>query len=211
MEMIAQAGHGHPGGGLSLVEILTVLYFHVMRVDPKHPKDQGRDRLVLSKGHGSAAWYAALALRGFFPRSDYAGFRKIFGILQGHPDMRKTPGVDMTSGSLGQGLSNALGMALAARLHKKNYRVYAVLGDGEIQEGIVNNSSSHRSASFRFPNAAQIGARSMKQGTPFNASAEMARASRQPADAGSGVRRNGPKTLDPPRDAVPQPPELNFM
>lgn len=137
IDMIAAAGHGHPGGGLSAVEIITVLYFHVLRVDPTRPGWEDRDRFVLSKGHGAAAWYAALAERGFFPKEELLRFRRTGGILQGHPDMRKTSGVDMTTGSLGQGLSAALGMALAARCQGKDYRVYSLLGDGEIQEGQI--------------------------------------------------------------------------
>ena len=137
VEMIANAGSGHPGGGLSAVEIITALYFQVMRIDPARPNWDDRDRFVLSKGHGVAAWYAALGERGFFPKEAFRRFRQMGGILLGHPDMRKTPGVDMTSGSLGQGLSAALGMALAARYLGRCYRVYALLGDGEIQEGQV--------------------------------------------------------------------------
>jgi len=135
--MIAGAGHGHPGGGLSVVEIMTVLYFSLMRVDPSNPSWPDRDRLVLSKGHGAAAWYSALALKGYFPLQELERFRKKGSILQGHPDMRKTPGVDMTSGSLGQGLSAALGMALAARMQKRRFQVYVLLGDGEVQEGQI--------------------------------------------------------------------------
>ena len=137
VEMIAGAGHGHPGGGLSAVEIMTALYFHVLRVDPSRPHWEERDRFVLSKGHGAAAWYAALAARGYFSSDEFKGFRRTGGMLQGHPDMRKVPGVDMTSGSLGQGLSAALGMALAARYLGRSYRVYVLLGDGEIQEGQI--------------------------------------------------------------------------
>jgi transketolase len=137
IEMIANAGHGHPGGGLSAVEIMTVLYFHILRIDPEHPEWPDRDRMVLSKGHGSAALYAALGARGYFPQEEFKHFRQVGGMLQGHPDMRKTPGVDMTTGSLGQGLSAALGMALAAGCMGKDFRVYALLGDGEIQEGQI--------------------------------------------------------------------------
>jgi len=137
VEMIANAGSGHPGGGLSAVEIITALYFQVMRIAPARPDWEERDRFVLSKGHGVAAWYAALGERGFFPREAFGRFRQMGGILLGHPDMRKTPGVDMTTGSLGQGLSAALGMALAARYLARSYQVYALLGDGEIQEGQI--------------------------------------------------------------------------
>jgi len=137
VEMIAAAGSGHPGGGLSAVEIVTVLYFHVLRVDPTRPRWEERDRFVLSKGHGSAALYAALGLRGFFSPEEFRRFRQTGGLLQGHPDMRKVPGVDMSSGSLGQGLSAALGMALAARYLGRSYRTYVLLGDGECQEGQI--------------------------------------------------------------------------
>ena len=137
VEMIAAAGSGHPGGGLSAVEIMTVLYFHILRVDPARPNWEDRDRFVLSKGHGTAALYAALGRRGFFPQEAFRRFRQTGGILQGHPDMRKVPGVDISSGSLGQGLSAALGMALAARYLNKSYHVYALLGDGENQEGQI--------------------------------------------------------------------------
>ena len=137
MEMIGNAGSGHPGGALSSAEIMSVLYFHILRVDPNNPDWDERDRFVLSKGHGTASWYAALCERGFFPQDELKLFRQAGGILQGHPDMRKVPGVDMTAGSLGQGLSAALGMALAGRMQGKPYRVYALLGDGEIQEGQI--------------------------------------------------------------------------
>ena len=137
IEMIAAAGSGHPGGGLSAVEIVTVLYFHVLRVDPARPDWEERDRFVLSKGHGAAALYAALGLRGFFSTEWFRRFRQTGAMLQGHPDMRKVPGVDMSTGSLGQGLSAALGMALAARMLGRSYRAYALLGDGESQEGQI--------------------------------------------------------------------------
>ncbi len=137
VEMIAAAGSGHPGGGLSAVEIVTVLYFHAMRIDPNRPDWADRDRFVLSKGHGSAALYAALGARGFFPDEYFAHFRQIGSPLLGHPCMNKVPGVDMSTGSLGQGLSAALGMALAARCRNKDFHVYALLGDGEIQEGQI--------------------------------------------------------------------------
>ena len=137
VNMIYLASSGHPGGALSLTDILTVLYFTEMRIDPLNPKDENRDRFVLSKGHASAALYATLAERGFIKNEDLLGFRNIDSMLQGHPDMNKISGVDMTTGSLGQGLSAANGMALAAKLDKKDYRVYCALGDGEIQEGQV--------------------------------------------------------------------------
>lgn len=137
INMIYMASSGHPGGALSLTDILTVLYFTEMNIDPLEPKKEDRDRFVLSKGHASAALYATLAERGFFPTEDLMGFRKLDSILQGHPDMKHVPGVDMSTGSLGQGLSAANGMALAGKLDGKDYRVYCALGDGEIEEGQV--------------------------------------------------------------------------
>jgi transketolase len=137
LEMISAARSGHPGGGLSAVEIMTALYFHELRIDPQNPAWPDRDRFVLSKGHGVAAWYAALGERGYFSKEHFSHFRQTGGILQGHPDMKRVPGVDMTAGSLGQGLSAALGMALAARLQGRGYRAYCLLGDGEIEEGQV--------------------------------------------------------------------------
>lgn len=137
VNMIYSASSGHPGGALSLTDILTVLYFTEMRVDPSNPKDENRDRFVLSKGHASAALYATLAEKGFFPKEELLGFRKLNSILQGHPDMKYIPGVDMSTGSLGQGLSSANGMAIAGKLDGKDYRVYCALGDGEIEEGQV--------------------------------------------------------------------------
>ena len=137
---------GHPGGALSCADILTCLYFNEMNIDPSNPKMEDRDRFILSKGHASAAIYSVLANRGFFPVEDLKTFRKSSSYLQGHPDIKKVPGVDMTSGSLGQGLSVANGMALAAKLDNKDYYVYVVLGDGEIEEGQVWEaamSSSH--------------------------------------------------------------------
>ena len=131
------AQSGHPGGSLSIADILAVLYFKEMKIDPKNPKDENRDRFVLSKGHCSPALYATLALKGFFSMDELKNFRNINSILQGHPDMKKIPGVDMSTGSLGQGLSAANGMAIAGKLDKKDYRVYAILGDGEIEEGQV--------------------------------------------------------------------------
>lgn len=129
---------GHPGGSLSAAEIFTYLYFEEMQnIDPANPKNPDRDRFVLSKGHTAPGLYAALALKGFFPFEDLVLLRKLHSYLQGHPDMKATPGVDMSTGSLGQGISAAVGMALAARLDKKDYRVYTLLGDGEIEEGQV--------------------------------------------------------------------------
>ena len=137
LKMIYKACSGHPGGSLSIAEIMTVLYFHVLRLDPKNPDWPDRDRFILSKGHACPAWYACLALRGFFDMKVLSHLREIDYPLQGHPDMRKTVGVDITTGSLGNGLSAGVGMALAAKLDKKDYRVYVLLGDGEIDEGIV--------------------------------------------------------------------------
>lgn len=134
---IYNANSGHPGGSLSIAEIMSVLYFDVMNVDPKNPKNPDRDRFVMSKGHCAPALYAALAYRGFFPEKDVETLRKTDSYMQGHPDMKNIPGVDMSTGSLGQGICAANGMALAAKLDKKDYRVYAVLGDGELEEGQV--------------------------------------------------------------------------
>lgn len=128
---------GHPGGSLSAADLFTYLYFKEMNVDPKNPKWEDRDRFVLSKGHTAPGLYAALALRGFFPESDLLTLRHIGSHLQGHPNMNETPGVDMSTGSLGQGVSAAAGMALAAKYKKESHRVYTLLGDGEIQEGQV--------------------------------------------------------------------------
>ncbi|MBP5772850.1 MAG: transketolase [Eubacterium sp.] len=131
------AKSGHPGGSLSCADMLTYLYFEEMNVDPKNPDNPDRDRFVLSKGHSAPALYAVLAERGFIPKEDLDSLRKPDSYLQGHPDMKHTPGVDMSSGSLGQGVSTAVGMALAAKLDGKSYRTYTVLGDGEIEEGQV--------------------------------------------------------------------------
>ena len=128
---------GHPGGSLSIADIMTVLYFDEMNIDNENPNWEDRDRLVLSKGHCSPALYAALAYRGYFPIEDLKTFRNINSYLQGHPDKKNIPGVDMSTGSLGQGLSAANGMAISAKLDNKNYRVYCILGDGEIEEGQV--------------------------------------------------------------------------
>ena len=134
---VYNAQAGHPGGSLSISDLLALLYFEVMNVDPKNPDMADRDRLVLSKGHTAPALYGTLAERGFFPVEDVATLRKIDSYLQGHPDMKNIPGVDMSTGSLGQGISAANGMALSAKLDKKDYRVYAILGDGELEEGQV--------------------------------------------------------------------------
>ncbi|MDD6799423.1 MAG: transketolase [Firmicutes bacterium] len=137
LEAVHSAKSGHPGGSLSISDILAYLYFSEMRVDPKNPRDPDRDRLVLSKGHTAPGLYAALAEKGFFPKEDLKTFRQADSYLQGHPDMKHTPGVDMTTGSLGIGVSAACGMALAGKISQKDYRVYAILGDGEIEEGQV--------------------------------------------------------------------------
>lgn len=128
---------GHPGGALSCADILTVLYFNQMNINPEEPKAEERDRFILSKGHASPALYATLAERGYFDKNELTTFRNINSKLQGHPDMNKVPGVDMTTGSLGQGLSIANGMALSSKLNKDGFRVYCLLGDGEIEEGEI--------------------------------------------------------------------------
>lgn len=137
LEGVYNAKAGHPGGSLSICDLLSVLYNRELRVDPKNPKAQNRDRLVLSKGHAAPAVYAALALKGFFPEEDIKTLRKSDSYLQGHPNMDKVPGIDMSTGSLGQGISAAVGMALGAKLDNAAYRVYTILGDGELEEGQV--------------------------------------------------------------------------
>ena len=137
VEAVYNASSGHPGGSLSIADVLTYLYFEEMNVDPKNPKWEDRDRFVLSKGHTSPALYATLAHKGFFPVEDLKTFRHIDSYLQGHPDMKGTPGVDMTTGSLGLGISAACGMALSAKINGKDYRTYTIVGDGESQEGQV--------------------------------------------------------------------------
>ena len=134
---VYSAKSGHPGGSLGIAEILAYLYFEEMNIDPKNPKMEDRDRFVLSKGHTCPALYATLAHRGFFPPEDLVTFRHTGAYLQGHPDMKNIPGIDMSSGSLGQGISAACGMALSAKLSGKSYRVYTILGDGESEEGQV--------------------------------------------------------------------------
>ena len=137
MDMVHAAASGHIGGSLSVMDVLTALYFHEMKVDPADPKNPDRDRFVLSKGHCTPALYAVLSLRGYFPREQAMLFRSVEGHMSGHPDMVHVPGVDMSTGSLGQGLSAAVGMALAGKVDQKSYRVYAVMGDGEIAEGQI--------------------------------------------------------------------------
>lgn len=137
IEAVYHAQSGHPGGSLSCSDILTVLYFNQMNIDATRPNDINRDRLVLSKGHCSPALYSVLALKGYFDKEELKKFRKIDSFLQGHPDMKKIPGVDMTTGSLGQGVSAAIGMAIASKMNKAGCRIYCILGDGEIEEGQV--------------------------------------------------------------------------
>ena len=138
---VHSAKSGHPGGSLSAADIYTYLYFEEMNIDPKDPKRADRDRFVLSKGHTAPGYYSTLAHRGFFPVEDLTTLRKVGSYLQGHPDMKHIPGVDMSSGSLGQGISAAVGMAISAKLSDDDYRVYTLLGDGEIQEGQVWEAS----------------------------------------------------------------------
>ena len=137
VDAVYSANSGHPGGSLSIADILTYLYFEELRIDPKNPDAPDRDRMVLSKGHCAPGLYSALAQRGYFPVEDLKTFRKTDSYLQGHPDMKHTPGVDMTSGSLGQGVSVAAGMALAAKIDNSDRRIYAIMGDGESEEGQV--------------------------------------------------------------------------
>ena len=137
IEMTAAAGSGHPGGSLSAVELMAATYFTKMRVDPKNPKDPTRDRFVLSKGHSAPCYYAILGEMGFFDKSEFKQLRQLHAMLQGHPDCKKIPGVDASTGSLGQGVSIAVGMALGAKAQKQDINVYTVTGDGELQEGQV--------------------------------------------------------------------------
>jgi len=137
IEMICTAKAGHPGGSLSAADVVTALYFRIMRIDPANPHWPDRDRFILSKGHACPVWYAALAEKGYFEKSHLATLRQLNSILQGHPDMHKTPGIDMTTGSLGHGLSVGVGMALSGKLRKKDYHVWIVIGDGESQEGSI--------------------------------------------------------------------------
>ena len=137
LEGTFNAGSGHPGGSLSSADLMTYLYFSEMNIDPADPKNPDRDRFVLSKGHAAPVYYSVLAQRGFLPKADLATLRKLDSYLQGHPDMKHTPGVDMSTGSLGLGISAACGMALAAKLEGKAYRTYAIVGDGESEEGQV--------------------------------------------------------------------------
>jgi transketolase len=155
LKMLNTAKSGHTGGSLSAIDILTVLYFRQMRHDPSNPLWGGRDRFVLSKGHAAPALYACLAEAGYFPREDLKNLRRLGSHLQGHPDMNKTPGVEVCTGSLGQGLSQAVGLALAARLQKSASRVFCLLGDGELQEGQVWEAAM-AAAHYRLDNLVAI-------------------------------------------------------
>jgi transketolase len=155
IEMLGEAGSGHPGGSLSAADIMTVLYWHEMNIDPARPDWPDRDRFVLSKGHAAPILYAVLAEKGYFPVEDLKTLRKIGSHLQGHPDSTKTPGVEVPTGSLGQGLSLANGMALAAKMDGRDYRVYALLGDGELEEGMVWEAAM-TSAHYRLDNLVAI-------------------------------------------------------
>ena len=137
INMTANAGSGHPGGSLSAVELMVSVFYNHMRVDPQNPKAENRDRFVLSKGHAAPCYYAVLAERGFISRDEFQNFRQLHSILQGHPDCKKVPGVDASTGSLGQGCSIAVGMALGAKVQKQDVNVYTILGDGECQEGQI--------------------------------------------------------------------------
>lgn len=134
---IYNAGSGHPGGSLSAIDVITYLYFEKMNIDAKNPKMEDRDKFILSKGHAAPAQYVALAEKGFFDKNELKNLRKLGSFLQGHPDAKKCPGIEVSTGSLGQGFSNACGIALGNKIDKKNSKVYVILGDGEIQEGIV--------------------------------------------------------------------------
>ena len=155
IEMIYRAGSGHPGGSLSATEMITYLYFYKMNIDSEHPGKPDRDRFVLSKGHCNPALYSALAEKGFFEKEVLWTLRDIDSILQGHPDMNKAPGIDITTGSLGQGLSYGVGMALAARVNKLDYKVYVMMGDGELQEG-QNWEAAASAAHFSLDNLIAI-------------------------------------------------------
>jgi len=155
LELVHRAASGHIGGSLSAMDILTALYFHTMRIDPEKPQDPGRDRFVLSKGHCTPALYSILALRGYFPMERLKEYRAINGHLSGHAEMRNVPGVDMSTGSLGQGISAAVGMAIAGKMDSKDYRVYALLGDGELEEGEVWEAAMS-AAKFKLDNRCVI-------------------------------------------------------
>lgn len=152
---VYSANSGHPGGSLSAADIMTVLYFYEMNINARNPKMVGRDKFVLSKGHAAPALYAALAEKGFFPKEELLNLRKLGAMLQGHPSMSKVPGVEMSTGSLGQGFSAAVGMALSGKLDKSTFRVYTLLGDGELQEGIVWEAAMS-AAQFKLDNLCAI-------------------------------------------------------
>lgn len=151
LTMIHEAGSGHPGGSLSAADYVTALYFNEMKIDPKNPKMHDRDRFILSKGHACPVWYSVLALKGYFDFEIIHTLRKMGSILQGHPDMKKVPGIDMSTGSLGQGLSIANGMACSAKMSGQDYRTYVVMGDGELQEGQVWEAAM-TAAHYKFDN-----------------------------------------------------------
>jgi len=155
LSMIYKASSGHPGGSLSAADIVATLYFHILNIDPKNPQWQDRDRFIMSKGHACPIWYAALAKKGYFAKSHLSTLRKINSILQGHPDMRKTPGIDMTTGSLGNGLGAAVGMALAAKLRGKSYRTFVLIGCGEHNEGVLWEAALS-AAKFKLDNLTAI-------------------------------------------------------
>ena len=141
VKMLTESASGHPGGSLSATDIMTVLFFKEMNIDPNNEKDPNRDRFVLSKGHAAPVLYSTLARRGYFPVEELSTLRKFKSRLQGHPSIQYLPGIDMSTGSLGQGISAAVGMALAGKIDKKDYRVYTILGDGELEEGQVWEAS----------------------------------------------------------------------
>jgi transketolase len=155
LDMIYTAKSGHPGGSLSAADIIAVLYFHFLNIDPKNPRWENRDRFIMSKGHACPIWYAALAEKGYFDKSHLLTLRKIDSILQGHPDMNKTPGIDMTTGSLGNGLGAGVGMALAARVLNKSYYTYVLIGCGELNEGVLWEAAMS-AAKFKLSNLIAI-------------------------------------------------------
>lgn len=155
LKMISMAGSGHPGGSLSAIDLITYLYFHQMQLDPQNPHCEERDRFILSKGHCCPALYTALSERGYFPREVLWTLRDIDGVLQGHPDMRRTPGVDMTTGSLGHGLSCGVGMAIGGKTQQREFRVYVMMGDGEIESGQVWEAAM-AAAHYRLDNLVAI-------------------------------------------------------
>jgi transketolase len=155
LDMIHTAKSGHPGGSLSAADIIAVLYFKILNIDPKNPRWEGRDRFIMSKGHACPIWYSALAQKGYFPKEKLSTLRKIDSILQGHPDMNKTPGIDMTTGSLGNGLGAGVGMALAAHVLNKSYHTYVLIGCGELNEGVLWEAAMS-AAKFKLGNLTAI-------------------------------------------------------